>query len=150
MTGRPLSFRTRLTLRWTAAFGLLLACANTAVYMGVRAFAEHDLDANLRTRAATEIAGCPASRSTAERRWLPYSANEAASTEDMCLISAPAAKKPGSAEDTTMTLAGRLSAASSPLCRPSMMPGPKAFAGAWLRTISTIGPETRSATGEPL
>jgi two-component system OmpR family sensor kinase len=45
-----------LTLRWTAAFGLLLACANTAVYMGVRVYAERDLDANLRTLAATEIA----------------------------------------------------------------------------------------------
>ncbi len=51
-----LSFRARLTLRWTVAFGLLLACANTAVYMGVRAYAQRDLDANLRTLAATEIA----------------------------------------------------------------------------------------------
>ena len=50
------SFRARLTLRWTVAFGLLLACANTAVYMGVRAYAQRDLDANLRTLAATEIA----------------------------------------------------------------------------------------------
>ncbi|BCS31035.1 two-component sensor histidine kinase [Luteitalea sp. TBR-22] len=56
MTRRPLSFRARLTLRWTAAFGLLLACANTAVYMGVRTFAQRDLDANLRTLASTEIA----------------------------------------------------------------------------------------------
>ena len=53
---RPLSFRARLTLRWTIAFGLLLACANTAVYMGVRVYAQRDLDANLRTLAATEIA----------------------------------------------------------------------------------------------
>ena len=53
---RPLSFRARLTLRWTTAFGLLLACANTAVYMGVRTYAQRDLDAHLRTLAATEIA----------------------------------------------------------------------------------------------
>ncbi len=52
----PLSFRARLTLRWTIAFGLLLACANTAVYTGVRTAARRDLDANLRTLAATEIA----------------------------------------------------------------------------------------------
>ncbi|HTV02854.1 MAG TPA: ATP-binding protein [Luteitalea sp.] len=51
-----LSFRTRLTLRWTVAFGLLLAAANTAVYMGVRAYAYRDLDAHLRTLAATELA----------------------------------------------------------------------------------------------
>ena len=51
-----LSFRARLTLRWTIAFGLLLASANTAVYMGVRAYAVRDLDAHLRTLAATEIA----------------------------------------------------------------------------------------------
>jgi two-component system, OmpR family, sensor kinase len=50
------SFRARLTLRWTIAFGLLLACANTAVYMGVRTVAYRDLDANLRTLAATELA----------------------------------------------------------------------------------------------
>jgi signal transduction histidine kinase len=51
-----LSFRARLTLRWTIAFGLLLACANTAVYVGVRAYARRDVDAHLRTVAATEIA----------------------------------------------------------------------------------------------
>ena len=51
-----LSFRAGLTLRWTIAFGLLLAVANTAVYTGVRAYARRDLDANLRTLAATEIA----------------------------------------------------------------------------------------------
>lgn len=51
-----LSFRARLTLRWTAAFGLLLACANGAVYWGVRTFAQREVDANLRTLAATEIA----------------------------------------------------------------------------------------------
>ncbi len=51
----PLSFRARLTLRWTIAFGLLLACANLAVYVGVRAYVHRDFDATLRTLAATEI-----------------------------------------------------------------------------------------------
>ena len=51
-----LSFRARLTLRWTIGFGLLLACANGAVYWGVRTFALREVDANLRTLAATEIA----------------------------------------------------------------------------------------------
>lgn len=53
---RPLSFRARLTLRWTFAFGLLLACASGAVYAGVRIYAQRDFDAMLRTLAATEIA----------------------------------------------------------------------------------------------
>lgn len=53
---RPLSFRAALTVRWTAAFGLLLACASVAVYAGVRAYAQRDFDAMLRTLAATEIA----------------------------------------------------------------------------------------------
>ena len=52
----PLSFRARLTLRWTLAFGLLLACANTVVYLAVAAYARRDIDAHLRTLAATEIA----------------------------------------------------------------------------------------------
>ncbi len=53
---RPLSFRARLTLRWTIAFGLLLAGASVTVYLGVRAYAQRDFDATLRTLAATEIA----------------------------------------------------------------------------------------------
>jgi len=52
----PLSFRARLTLRWTIAFGLLLACVSLTVYLGVRAYAQRDFDATLRTLAATEIA----------------------------------------------------------------------------------------------
>ncbi|MDE3156516.1 MAG: HAMP domain-containing protein [Acidobacteriota bacterium] len=51
-----LSFRVRLTLRWTLAFGLLLALANTAIYAGARAYLTRDLDAQLRTLAATELA----------------------------------------------------------------------------------------------
>lgn len=51
-----LSFRTRLTLRWVMAFGLVLAAANLAVYFGVRAFLWRDLDAQLRTLASTELA----------------------------------------------------------------------------------------------
>ncbi len=51
-----LSFRVRLTLRWTVAFGLLLALANTAIYLGASAYLTRDLDAQLRTLAGTELA----------------------------------------------------------------------------------------------
>lgn len=51
-----LSFRSRLTLRWVLAFGLVLAAADLAVYFGARAFLRRDLDAQLRTLAATELA----------------------------------------------------------------------------------------------
>ena len=51
-----LSFRTRLTLRWALAFGAVLALAHAAVYAGARAFLIRDLDAQLRTLAATELA----------------------------------------------------------------------------------------------
>ncbi|MGE3492531.1 MAG: sensor histidine kinase [Vicinamibacterales bacterium] len=51
-----LSFRSRLTLRWVLAFGLVLAAADLAVYFGARAFLHRDLDAQLRTLAATELA----------------------------------------------------------------------------------------------
>lgn len=50
------SFRTRLTLRWTVAYGLVLACASLAVWLGSRALAYRDLDAQVRTLAATELA----------------------------------------------------------------------------------------------
>jgi two-component system OmpR family sensor kinase len=51
-----LSFRTRLTLHWLAAFGLVLAVANLAVYFSIRAFLVRDFDAQLRTLAGTELA----------------------------------------------------------------------------------------------
>jgi len=51
-----LSFRSRLTLRWVLAFGLVLAVADLAVFFGARAFLRRDLDAQLRTLAATELA----------------------------------------------------------------------------------------------
>ena len=51
-----LSFRTRLTLRWMLAFGLVLALAHLAVYVGARAYLRRDLDAQLRTLAGTELA----------------------------------------------------------------------------------------------
>ncbi len=51
-----LSFRARLTLRWLSAFGVVLTLALAAVSVGVRAFLERDLDAQLRTLAATELA----------------------------------------------------------------------------------------------
>jgi two-component system, OmpR family, sensor kinase len=51
-----LSFRARLTLRWTAAFGLVLALASLAIFAGTRAFLIRDLDAQLRTLGGTELA----------------------------------------------------------------------------------------------
>lgn len=53
---RTLSFRARLTLRWTAAFGCVLALTCLGVYAGARAFLLNDLDAQLRTLAGTELA----------------------------------------------------------------------------------------------
>jgi two-component system OmpR family sensor kinase len=52
----PLSFRARLALQWTVAFGLLLALADAAIYAGVRAYAYSTLDAQVRTLAGTELA----------------------------------------------------------------------------------------------
>ena len=51
-----LSFRSRLTLHWLLAFGMVLALADAAVYVGARAFLQRDLDAQLRTLAGTELA----------------------------------------------------------------------------------------------
>ena len=51
-----LSFRARLTLRLLLAFGVVLTLAMAAVYAGTRAFLYRDLDAQLRTLAATELA----------------------------------------------------------------------------------------------
>jgi len=53
---RALSFRAGLTLRWTAAFGCVLALTCVAVYTGTRAFLFRNLDAQLRTLAGTELA----------------------------------------------------------------------------------------------
>lgn len=53
---RQLSFRARLALRWTAAFGCILLLTSLAVYSGTRAFLFSDLDAQLRTLAGTELA----------------------------------------------------------------------------------------------
>ncbi|HEY0874958.1 MAG TPA: ATP-binding protein [Vicinamibacterales bacterium] len=54
MIGRPATFRARLTVRWTAVFGVLLALANGVVYVAVRTYTYRDLDAKVRTLAATE------------------------------------------------------------------------------------------------
>ena len=51
-----LSFRARLTLRLLLAFGVVLTLAMAAVYAGTRSFLYRDLDAQLRTLAATELA----------------------------------------------------------------------------------------------
>lgn len=50
------SFRTRLTIRWTVAFGVLLALASLAIHAAARAYLWRDLDAKVRTVAATELA----------------------------------------------------------------------------------------------
>jgi two-component system OmpR family sensor kinase len=54
--GTTLSLRTRLTLRWTLAFGLVLTAALLLVFVGARAFGYAALDLHLRTVAATELA----------------------------------------------------------------------------------------------
>lgn len=51
-----LSFRVRLTLRWLAAFGVVLTAGLLAVYIGAGSYLRRDLDAQLRTLAATELA----------------------------------------------------------------------------------------------
>ena len=53
---RTLSFRARLTLRWTAAFGCVLALTCLGVYGGARALLFTEFDAQLRTLAGTELA----------------------------------------------------------------------------------------------
>jgi signal transduction histidine kinase len=56
MTWRPLTFRARLTLRWTIAFGLLLAVAELAIYGGMRRYVDREVERAVRTLAATEAA----------------------------------------------------------------------------------------------
>lgn len=51
-----LSFRSRLTLQWTAVFGLLLAATGIAIDLGVRTFLRLDTDRKVRTMARTEAA----------------------------------------------------------------------------------------------
>lgn len=53
---RSLSLRARLTLQWTCAFGVLLALAGLATFAATRSFQLSDLDAQVRTLAATETA----------------------------------------------------------------------------------------------
>ena len=52
---RRITFRAKLTLWWTLAFGLLLAAANLAVYTAFRTYLARDLDLKVRTVAATEL-----------------------------------------------------------------------------------------------
>lgn len=52
----PLTFRARLTVRWTLVFGVLLAAANASIYVAVRAYAYADLDSKVRTLGVTEVA----------------------------------------------------------------------------------------------
>jgi signal transduction histidine kinase len=50
------SFRTRLTLRWTVAVGLLLGAANAAIHGAASSYLARWLDEHVRTVAATETA----------------------------------------------------------------------------------------------
>lgn len=52
---RPLSFRARLTLRWTAAFSCMLAIASAAIFSGIASTFYADLDKHLLTLAGTEV-----------------------------------------------------------------------------------------------
>ncbi|ODS53082.1 MAG: hypothetical protein ABS36_14150 [Acidobacteria bacterium SCN 69-37] len=53
---RPVTFRARLTLRWTLAVGVLLGVANLAIYATARVSLHRWLDGHVRTLAATEAA----------------------------------------------------------------------------------------------
>jgi signal transduction histidine kinase len=50
----PLSFRARLTVRWTTAFGLLLALTDVAIYLGSREYLYRALEGDAQTLAITE------------------------------------------------------------------------------------------------
>lgn len=50
-----LSFRGRLTLRWTVVFSALLAAGSLWIYIGVRSTMLRSVDRQLRTLAATEV-----------------------------------------------------------------------------------------------
>ena len=52
---RRLSFRTRLTLRWTGAVAVLLALVNIVVYVGASTYSRRDLDAQVQTLAANDL-----------------------------------------------------------------------------------------------
>jgi len=53
---RALSFRSRLTLRWTLTFGCILALAQVAIYGSAYFWVYQELDGQVRTLAATELA----------------------------------------------------------------------------------------------
>jgi signal transduction histidine kinase len=52
---RPLSFRARLTIRWTVVFSCVLAAASVWIFVGIRTTTYADLDNHLRTLAGTEV-----------------------------------------------------------------------------------------------
>jgi len=54
--GTRMPFRLQLTLWWAAAFGLLLAVANIAIYAAFDTYLRRDLDRKVRTVAAAELA----------------------------------------------------------------------------------------------
>ncbi len=53
---RRVTFRAKLTVWWTLAFGLLMAVANLAIYSAFRTYLDRDLDLQVSTLAATELA----------------------------------------------------------------------------------------------
>ncbi|MDO8793570.1 MAG: ATP-binding protein [Vicinamibacterales bacterium] len=55
MRSTPLSFRARLTIRWTVVFSCVLAAASVAIFAGIRSTSYTDLDNHLRTLAGTEV-----------------------------------------------------------------------------------------------
>ncbi len=75
---RTLSFRARLTLRWTAAFGCILVLTCVGIYTGTRAFLFSDLDAQLRTLAGTELASAVDGTSGVHFHEFPRGAGRAA------------------------------------------------------------------------
>ena len=56
MSRGTLSFRSRLTVRWTAVFSCILAAASVSIYLGIRTASYADLDRHLRTLAGTDVA----------------------------------------------------------------------------------------------
>jgi signal transduction histidine kinase len=51
----PLSFRARLTLRWTGSFAVLLAFVSLCIYAGAAHYSRRDLDGQVRMMAANDL-----------------------------------------------------------------------------------------------
>lgn len=73
----PTSFRSRLTLRWSIAVGLLLGLANVVVYVSASAYLHRWLDEHVRTVAATEAASSTDGPTDVHLHESPYAQLEA-------------------------------------------------------------------------